>query len=126
MELSQEEKTRIEAQETIKRENESTEKQKNQITANKGCLGCFGLIVIIFVISLLSGLFKSGGGGKEWSDVQYEVQSFYQASQIEDGPDRKVWMGKVREGSLNLAKLTAIRLPNGKWKTDIEWINVAR
>lgn len=37
----------------------SEETQKNQLTANKGLIGCFGIILLIFLISLVSGLFNS-------------------------------------------------------------------
>ena len=51
--IYEEEKARVEAQEKAKKEAE-TKKTK------QGILGCLGLIVIIFVIALIGGLFKSG------------------------------------------------------------------
>jgi hypothetical protein len=126
--IYEEEKARLEAQAQIKQQMAVEESAKRGLEAsksfNKGCLGFLAIIGIIFLIIIISALFSSSDRGKEWSDVQYEVSIFYEAHQIEDSPDRKVWIGKVREGSLNAATLTATRLPNGKWRTEFKHMDI--
>ena len=61
MELSPEDKKRIYEEE--KARVEAQEKAKEEAKAKKtkqGCLVCLGLIVVIFIIALVGGLFKSG------------------------------------------------------------------
>jgi len=84
------------------------------------------LAVLAFLLLIIALFFLSdwGNTGKNWGEVMYEVNTFYQVAQVEDRPDRKVWIGKMRENSLSPATLTATRLPNGKWKTELQHIDV--
>ena len=68
--IYEEEKTRIETQETIKREKEAEASKKDKALFKKGCLGCLGFIVIIILISLLNVLFNSRDDGGSSSTGQ--------------------------------------------------------
>jgi len=123
--IYEEEKVRIEAQEQIRRKMNAAEKVTKELEDSKNLrIGCLTIIGIIIVLLSISYILFPESEGKDWSDVQYEVSIFYDVRQIEDSPDRKVWMGKVREESINLASLTATRLPNGKWKTELKHLNI--
>lgn len=61
MELSPEEKKRIYEEEKVRIE--AQEKAKKEAKAKKtrqGCLGCLGLVVVIFILASVGGLFRSG------------------------------------------------------------------
>jgi len=122
--IYEEEKARIEAEEQIRKEIPAQKQHRAGQTANRIVLGCLGIIGLFFLLIVLSLVFSSADRGKDWNDVMYEVSIFYEVTQVEDTPDRKVWMGKVREGSRSPATLTATRLPNGKWKTELKHLDI--
>ena len=57
--IYEEEKARFEAQDKVKKESEAKKKKEENKNTKQGCIGCLTIIVIIFIIALASGWFKS-------------------------------------------------------------------
>ena len=120
-----EEKARIEARTRIAEEIDKAEKESKIESNRQSKTAILILIAVIVLAFVFSAIFlqneSSLNKGKDLDAVLTEVDNtFNEYRLVDDSADKKVWLGKIREGSKTVTMLTATRLPNGYWTTSTQ------